>query len=124
MKSFSEYLKAAEFNFLCQASNLINSKQNYIKCKVQHGVSMSFLDYDGVDINDIPLTGYVSLIAMDMYTTKVVLNYSSPYYGKGEVSNEYKVGDLTANLLCTLVLGLVGGNIPAHKKNCLKLDLV
>lgn len=113
MVSFSEYQKHAEYNFLLDTANAVNKAQTLLTCKVAKGISMSFLDFDGVDKNDLGLTGYVSLVPMDLYNTKVCIEYTSVYLGKGKIERTLRVGDLTVNFVRDALLDLREGKVHA-----------
>lgn len=108
-ESYNDALKWAQYNFLLTAGNLVNEGTKKLTCKVSRGVSLSFLDIDGFDDNDHSISAWVGFAMQDLYNVKVTLSYSSPYYGRGEVSKIYRVGDLLAADLAGNIIGMVGG---------------
>lgn len=106
--SYSEYQKQADLSFWEAVAKKVNSKQRYAKATTKNGVSVSFLEFEGVDVSDISLSGHASLILVDSNTVKVFVKYDSGWKGQDEKTHTFKSGVLTTDLASDLILEVIG----------------
>lgn len=111
--SFNDYYKHAEYNFLLDVATKINKTQKHLECKVKRGISMSFLDFDGTDKCDLGLTGWVSIVGMDLNNIKLSIEYNSVYMGKGKIERTFRIGNLTVDYVASVILDLGDGKVIA-----------
>lgn len=74
---------------------------------------MSFLDFDGTDKCDLGITGWTSIVGMDLYNTKLSIEYNSVYLGKGKIERTVRIGDLTVDYVANIILDLRDGKVRA-----------
>jgi hypothetical protein len=106
--TYSDFLKRAEFDFLDGAAKVINGKQKYIKAKVDKGVSMSFLTFEGQDKSDFNLEGSVAVILQTNYDVLLTMQFTSAMTGRGQEERKVKVGELNQDFIVNLVLSRLG----------------
>jgi len=108
-KSFNDYLKRAEAEFLGEVGRIVNAKQKYCTCRVRDGISMSFLIVEGTDISDFDLSGSVSLtLASANFEATVHLDFDSMYKRKVQRSHAAKIGLITVDMVAEMVLEIIG----------------
>jgi len=107
-KSFADHIKTAETNFFDECAKLLNSKQKYVKAKVNRGLSVSFLEYEGTDSSDLALEGTSHLSMTGAHDLSVTVSFKSAYRGTGDDRVQMKTGELTPEHVVRMIMRNIG----------------
>lgn len=104
--SYADALKDMEADFLGRAALILNRKQKYVNATVKRGVSMSFLQFDGVDTSDLEISGTVALLDLGNYNIKMVVEADG---ANGKIAFEpvLKAGVLDIDKIVNAVLDCI-----------------
>jgi hypothetical protein len=102
-KSYNDYSKIADREFLQAVGKEITSAQKSCTAKVHDGISVVMLKLEGEDSSDRPIDGFASVFPVGDNEVKFFLDLDTSN-GKVQEEKIYKVGVLTTDLAARLVL--------------------
>lgn len=110
-KALHEFIRDAEMDFLEEVAKEMKKgdKSKNRKYEVKRGVMMPMMMFDGTDLSDLSIDGYLALI-VNGYDVRVVMQMDHAMLGHKEHEVSMKIGELTpdkaARLLSTFILGV------------------
>jgi len=110
-KTFHDFLKKAQADFMGEVAKIVNAKQKYVKAKLAGGVSTSFVSFEGVDTSDIELEGFLWLIMLDEHTVKYGVQIDKSQRGRHEEERTLKTGEVDAEMIARLLYPFIGPDI-------------
>lgn len=104
--TYLDALKQAEIQFLGEVAKIVNSRQKYVKAKVAPGVTMAFLEFEGVDTSDMEISGAIGLTHVH-YDVTAHVSFESVQRGRQNFDQKLKVGVLTSDLVARMVFDAI-----------------
>lgn len=104
-KSYNDYLKEADREFLREVAKQITSVQKHCQAKADDspGGSTIFLTLTGEDSSDMPIDGYATLIHTGHFEVRFDLDLDT-VNGKVQEEKVFKIGVLTTDLAAKIIL--------------------
>jgi hypothetical protein len=104
-KSYNDYLKEADRDFLREVAKQITSEQGHCQAKVSDssGGSAIFLTLTGEDMSDMPIDGYATIIHTGHFEVRFDLDLDT-VNGKVQEEKVFKIGAFTTDMAAKIVL--------------------